>query len=118
VFAVNGGTATVAISKTTISNNNIAGIIAGVEAGTGTLQVSIDNTTITNNAEDGIDADGTVKVLLGRSVITGNGEHGIDNATSPNTFYSYKDNRINGNGAGTADDEFGTAPNTTTHPVR
>jgi len=35
-------------------------------------------------------------VLLGRSIITGNGT-GIDNATSPNSFFTYKDNRITGN---------------------
>jgi hypothetical protein len=36
------------------------------------------------------------EVLLGRSAITGNGT-GIDNSTSPNMFYTYGDNRINGN---------------------
>ena len=34
-------------------------------------------------------------MLLGRSVITGNSGYGIFNGTSPNTFYTYKDNRIN-----------------------
>ena len=34
--------------------------------------------------------------LLGRSVITGNGT-GIFNGTSPNTFFTYKDNSISEN---------------------
>ncbi len=117
VIAFNAGTAQIAIANTTASNNFV-GIGSGVLAGEGTLLVSIDNATVTNNTEDGIDANGIVQVLLGRSVITGNGRYGIDNTTSPNTFYSYKDNRINGNGTSTADDEAGTAPNTTAHVTR
>ena len=45
----------------------------------------------------GIAALNTAKVTLGRSVITANGVYGIFNDTS-NTFFSYKDNRINENG--------------------
>jgi hypothetical protein len=37
-------------------------------------------------------------VTLGRSVITANSADGIRNDTSANTFFSYKDNRINENG--------------------
>jgi Right handed beta helix region len=116
-----GSSATVAISNSRVINNYV-GMTLGIEEGAGTLQVSIDNTIVNNNVSDGIDAINNVKVLLGRSVITGNGEYGIYNDTTvnsqPNTFYSYKDNRINGNGANTTDDEFGTAPNTTTHVTR
>jgi len=43
--------------------------------------------------------------MLGRSVITDNSIDGILNGTSPNTFYSYQDNRINGNAtSGTGSD--------------
>jgi hypothetical protein len=35
-------------------------------------------------------------MILGRSMITDNGT-GVDNGTSPNSFFSYKDNRITGN---------------------
>jgi 4-hydroxyphenylpyruvate dioxygenase-like putative hemolysin len=55
---------------------------------------------------NGIVAFDTANVTLGRSVITANG-NGINNATAPNTFYSYQDNRINGN----ATDIIGTALN-------
>jgi hypothetical protein len=91
---------------------------------------SIDNTVITGNVV-GIDAEplGTpvMHILLGRSVVTGNTQYGVWNQTAStqlnsdggvNEFYSYGDNRINGNGTSTTDDEFGTALITTTYKVR
>jgi hypothetical protein len=90
-----GGGTTVAISNSIVSNNSATGIY--IQNGSAALAVSIDNTSSNGNAQVGIAATGTANVILGRSVITANGIDGIDNATGPNTFYSYQDNRINGN---------------------
>jgi hypothetical protein len=88
------GSAVVTVSDSIASNNSGEGIAAS--GGSGTLKVSIDNVTVSGNAA-GIGAQISANVLLGRSVITGN-THGVNNATSPNTFYTYNDNRINLNG--------------------
>jgi hypothetical protein len=94
-----GGSSTVAVSNSIASNNTNDGIsISDNGAGTDAspnLIVSIDNTAISGNFY-GIYAARTSKVLLGRSAITGNTSEGIANGT--NYFFSYKDNRINGNG--------------------
>jgi hypothetical protein len=90
-----GGSTTVAISNSIASNNGNTGIDIGNESSA--LAVSIDNTSSNSNAT-GVYAFGTPKVSLGRSVITANTGDGILNNTSPNTFYSYQDNRINLNG--------------------
>jgi Right handed beta helix region len=100
-----GGSVVVTISDSIASNNRSVGIFAGV--GSATLKVSIDNVTISGNGT-GINAATPANVLLGRSVITGNTD-GVFNSTSPNTFYTYKDNRINLNGT----DMGGNALNTT-----
>jgi hypothetical protein len=92
--SLGGGSTTVAISNSIASNNSGNGIIMLNAA---PLTVTIDNAGISGN-NDGIVAFDTPKVLLGRSAITGNSNDGIDNETSPNTFYSYQDNRINENG--------------------
>jgi hypothetical protein len=68
----------------------------------------LDNTTLTGNTE-GISAGGPATVLVGRSVITANTNYGVVNSTSPNGFYSYLDNRINGNGIGGSGNVTGTA---------
>jgi hypothetical protein len=99
---VGGGSGTVAISSTIVSNNSVTGIYV---ANIAPLTISIDNTGVAGNG-NGIVAFDTANVTLGRSVITANG-NGINNATAPNTFYSYQDNRINGN----ATDIIGTALN-------
>jgi parallel beta helix pectate lyase-like protein len=108
---------TVAIANSFISDNGFGIFIEGYATTT-----SIDNTVITGNGT-GIYSEPSgnpeMTVLLGRSVITGNTQYGVNNQVNGFTnppFYSYDDNRINGNG--TADDEFGTALNTTTHKVR
>jgi hypothetical protein len=87
-----GGAATVAISNSTLSNNQGDGLI--VRNGTLGLSVSIDNTGMNTNL-DGIHATGTPRIVLGRSVITNNSGYGIHNETSPSTFYSYQNNQIN-----------------------
>jgi hypothetical protein len=81
-----------------------SGIVAALDpgkisasGGSGTLKVSIDNVTVSGNS-NGIVTGTPANVLLGRSVITGNAT-GVGNGTAPNTFYTYKDNRINLNGA-------------------
>jgi hypothetical protein len=92
-FVSSGGTTVVAVSNSTASNNSSIGIYVYGPA----TKVSIDNVSVTGN-DQGIVAFGPpVNVLLGRSVITGNNT-GVVNGTSPNTFYSYGDNRINLNG--------------------
>jgi hypothetical protein len=89
-----GGPTVVAISNSIADNNGFAGI--QIQNGAPALTISIDNTSVNNNGE-GITATNTAIVTLGRSVITGN-NGGIINTTSPNTFYSYQDNRIDNNG--------------------
>ena len=91
-----GGSTTAAISNSVASNNSTDGIFV---ANSATLAVSIDNTGVSGNNSTGIAAFNTVTVTLGRSVITANSGFGILNETSPNTFFSYKDNRINENAA-------------------
>ena len=93
VISGTGGTVT-AISNSNFSNNGDDGIF--VSNGTGLLTMSIDTVSAVSNSVSGVAASGTPNVLLGRSVITGNGT-GVDNGTS-NTFFTYKDNRISGNG--------------------
>jgi hypothetical protein len=89
-----GGPTMVAISNSIFSNNSNEGILVDNDF---PLTVSIDNAVVSGNT-NGIVAFATTTVLLGRSVITGNSGIGIINNTSPNTFYSYKDSRINLNG--------------------
>jgi hypothetical protein len=91
------GSAVVTVSNSVASNNSTDGIFAN-NGSVGSVKLSIDNVVASGNATDGIGAFGSVQVLLGRSVITGNGGNGINNSTSPNTFYTYNDNRINDNG--------------------
>jgi hypothetical protein len=94
-----GGT-NIAISDSIVSNNNNinictqcgTGIYIYRASGTATLWVSIDNVKASGNGV-GIEADGTAQVVLGRSVVTNN-SNGVNNGTSPNTFYSFGDNRI------------------------
>jgi hypothetical protein len=86
-----GGATVVSISNSRASNN-----AAGISAENTGVKVSVDNVTVAGNSADGIFATGSAVVLLGRSVITGNGT-GIQNATTPNGFFTYKDNRIDKN---------------------
>ncbi|WP_158818590.1 hypothetical protein [Methylocapsa sp. S129] len=76
------------------------------------IYAAVDSSSMSNNG-NGIFGNGAAKVLLSRSVITGNFGNGVINMTSPNTFYTYGDNRINGNPSG---DLYGTALNTTFKP--
>jgi hypothetical protein len=89
-----GGPTTAAISNSIASNNAADGIDVGNKSAV--LIVSIDNSSVNGNTS-GISASNTARVTLGRSVITANILMGISNSTSPNTFFSYKDNRINEN---------------------
>jgi hypothetical protein len=100
----NSGQGVVAISNSVVSNSVQDGIIAEAAL------TSIDNVSVVNNGANGIVADGSAKVLLGRSVITGNGI-GVLNSTTGNTLYTYKDNRIYGNGT-----DISGALNTTVPP--
>jgi hypothetical protein len=107
-----GGSIVVTVSDSIASNNSFAGIEAG--NGPVTLKVSIDNVIISGNF-DGVVAQTPANVLLGRSVITGNTNAGINNSTSPNTVYTYQDNRINLN----ATDIGGSTPSlNTTFPTQ
>jgi hypothetical protein len=87
------GATVVSISNSTVSNN-LDGI--SVETSAAALTVSLDNVTATSNSNDGIFAANAAMVLLSRSVITGN-NIGIQNSTSPNTFFTFDDNRIDKN---------------------
>jgi hypothetical protein len=89
-----GGSTTIAISNSIVSNNIGYGFFVNNSAA---LAVSIDNTEVSGNAI-GIERSGTTTVTLGRSVITANSLYGILNDTN-SPFFSYKDNRINENGA-------------------
>jgi hypothetical protein len=89
-----GGSTTIAISNSIVSNNSGYGFFVNNSAA---LAVSIDNTEVSGNAI-GIERSGTTTVTLGRSVITANSLYGVLNDTN-SPFFSYKDNRINENGA-------------------
>ena len=92
-----GGATSVAIVNSVASENTSDGMYVNNGSNASPLVVSIDNSTFSGNGSNGITGSGTSKITLGRSVITANGNNGIFNSTSPNTFYSYKDNRINEN---------------------
>jgi hypothetical protein len=102
-----GGATVATVSNSIASDNSNIGIIIAGNA-SAPVKVSIDNVSASGNSTNGVEADGQASVLLGRSVITGN-TIGVLNSTTPNTFYTYKDNRINLNGT----DVGGTALNTT-----
>jgi hypothetical protein len=88
----------VTVSNSVASNTGRDGIYADLNSAAGaTMTVMVDNVAISNGGDSGILAYHTVHVLLSHSAISGN-LYGIGNSTSPNTFYSYGDNRINGNG--------------------
>jgi hypothetical protein len=93
--ASGGGTVVAAISNTIANDNVLYGIQLDNSSFAPTPTVSIDNVSATGNGT-GILANANLKVLLGRSVITVNGT-GVANATTSNTFYTYKDNRISAN---------------------
>jgi hypothetical protein len=99
---IGNGLVTVAISNSVAGANGAVGIFIE-NANSAPLTVSIDNTGASNN-EYGIYAEHTPTVYLGRSVITSNTTAGVYNLTSPNTFYSYGDNRVSGNGTGPSAD--------------
>jgi len=104
--AASNGTTVVTVSNSTASENTNTGIT--VDGGSGpTVKISIDKVHASGNGT-GVSANGTASVVIGRSVITGNST-GILNSTSPNTFYTYGDNRINLNGVNA--DISGNAPN-------
>jgi hypothetical protein len=97
------GPGSAAVRNSNATKNNERGII--IAQGT----TSIDNVNLSGNAI-GIMGANNSTVLLGRSIITGNGT-GIFNSTSPNNFFTYKDNSINGNNN---TDVLGTPLNTLT----
>ena len=94
-YNATGGSAVTAVSNSIASNNTVHGIY--IQNGAGTLAVSIDSTNISGNASYGIEAVNTPNVNLGRSTITAN-SIGIVVDTFSDTFNSYQDNHINGNG--------------------
>jgi hypothetical protein len=102
-----GGATAIAISNSMLTANAHDGLTVSV--GTGTLAVSIDNVSVSGSGNVGIAAANTAKVLLRRSVVTGN-TTGVANGTSPNTFYTLKDNTISLN---TTDFFNGVGLNTT-----
>jgi hypothetical protein len=104
-----GGATTVAILNSISSGNQDQGIfIDGIP-----LTVTIDSTDMLGNAT-GVWAEGLAIVSMGRSVITGNTNNGVINQI-PGAFFSYADNRINGNGSSSSDDVI-TNPLTSAPP--
>ena len=93
---IGNGSVTVAISNSVAGANGSSGIFIE-NFNSAPLTVSIDSTGASNN-DVGIDAEKTPTVFLGRSVITSNTVAGVLNDTTSNTFYSYQDNRVSGNG--------------------
>jgi len=89
-----GGATSVVIANSVASENSLDGILITNGTNPASLTVSIDNTTSSGNGRWGILGGGTSKIRLGRSVITDNDNSAILNVTNPNTFYTYKDNRI------------------------
>jgi len=107
-----GGTTVVNVSNSIASDNaNGTGVFVQNVSST-PINASIDNVNVSGN-NIGVAVVGTANVVLGRSVITGN-TTGVDNSTQMNTFYTYKDNRINLNG--TDFDSGGFPLNTTFAP--
>jgi hypothetical protein len=98
------GQAFATVANSTASNSINSGIYAAISSST--LKLSVDNVSLSGNL-DGIQVAGTANVLLGRSVITGNST-GVVNGTSPNTVYTYRDNRINLNGTDVANNPLNT----------
>jgi hypothetical protein len=90
------GSVVITVSNSIASNNTSGTGMFLAPNGPATLKVSIDNVTLSGNG-NGIFSVAPANVLLGRSVITGNGT-GVSNFMTPNTFGSYRDNRINLNG--------------------
>jgi hypothetical protein len=90
------GVSVVTISNSIVRNNN-TGILVSNSGSLSIFDVIVDNVTVSGNGV-GIEELGNPapNVLLGRSVITGNST-GVSGAAT-NTFYTYKDNRINLNG--------------------
>jgi len=105
------GVTIIAVSNTIVGNNNNYGIVDST-GNVANTTLSIDNVSVVGNFNIGIVVTGPATVLLGRSVVSGNGI-GVENNTSANTFYTYKDNRINLNGSM---DFAGTPLNTTFTP--
>jgi hypothetical protein len=105
------GVTIIAVSNTIVGNNNNYGIVDST-GNVANTTLSIDNVSVVGNFNIGIVVTGPATVLLGRSVVSGNGI-GVENNTSANTFYTYKDNRINLNGGM---DFAGTPLNTTFTP--
>jgi hypothetical protein len=87
---------TVVISRSVISGNGIAGIEADPGA-----TVMVDNTEITHNVSYGIFALGTVALA--------NSDISFNNSSISGTTISYGNNRLLGNGAGTAPTPAGGA---------
>jgi hypothetical protein len=90
-----GGSATVSISNSVVSNNGWTGIYTNGLSGTATT--TVDNDQISNNAYGVNVNEGTV--VLSRSVITKNSQYGINNNGIVDSF---QNNRIYANGNGNA----------------
>jgi hypothetical protein len=91
------GTTIVNISNSITSNSSETGIFASNDGAPGTIiELTIDNVTAGGN-NNGVFVKGTTSVQLGHSDISGN-TTGVFNNTSPNSFYTFRDNHINFNG--------------------
>lgn len=96
------GTHNMTISNGVASNNANDGLYFATNA-TVPATATIDAMEITGNVRYGVWANtGNVSIFLGRSVIGASGSAGIQNQTSPNSFFTYKDNRFDANTADVA----------------
>jgi hypothetical protein len=93
------GSVVVGVSNSVSSNNAGRGIFVQNGTGGGEMTVSIDSTNMNSNIS-GVGVAGPAKTFLSRSVLTGN-QSAYQNSSSPNSFFTYHDNRLNNNGAPT-----------------
>ncbi len=88
------------IQSSTSAGSAFGGIVAIAPAGGGTVSVLVDQSDISNNGANGLAADGAAATLrFARSIVTGNGTSVT--AVNGATLLSYGDNDIDGNGTNT-----------------
>ena len=84
------------IQSSTSAGSAFGGIVAIGPAGGGTVSVLVDQSDISNNGGNGLDANGSAATLrFARSIVTGNGTSVT--AVNGATLLSYGDNDIDGN---------------------
>ena len=94
------GSVFLSIESSTMAGSALAGVLAFTSTGGGTVSVLVDRSDISNNGTNGLGAEGSAATLrFARSIVTGNGTS--TNAVNGATLLSYGDNDIDGNGTNT-----------------